>query len=465
MDVRANNILAAIMIENETKKIQEQQVSQISIDKSKLPASCFLWIEDPKKKSTWHLPYREGIGGINPETGTYRQAGAVDIKALRAVSQVISGARTGKPMSIPTQIGIKIKRLLKKYKIEQQVGSMKQTNQNMVITEYSIPIFDGASLDEANCILKGMAILRETSSNCSYSKGKGRSYTLQARESVAKLINGKKAYIDHQTKDAIEATSGVRSLNDFIGIYENGRVDRNGITRADLKYMQTQTIKEWIEALYNINATGVGGSIVGAGISVFDPETKMEIVEDIHDLRSTDLVSETGSTINLKESETIDEGEGNEEDFMEYKEITLQILRESRPDLVQSIIETNEKTHKRKEEIVALEEKLKTSIEENKKFKVEIDGYKLKEQLAEKEKEISKELEESKLKKEYISDVFKESLRTAKDKEARKKLIEDRKKIVEKSKKAGVSGMGDESNLDESKDQEKVNKEYLELVG
>ena len=27
-----------------------------TVDKSKLPAACFLWVEDPAKKSTWHLP-------------------------------------------------------------------------------------------------------------------------------------------------------------------------------------------------------------------------------------------------------------------------------------------------------------------------------------------------------------------------------------------------------------------------
>jgi len=88
--------------------LKEEAVSDIpwsNVDKSKLPKSAFLWIEgDGKKKSQWHLPYKDEQGRIN-------------LGALRAISAAIAGARTGKPMNIPSDVRTKINNLLKKYKI------------------------------------------------------------------------------------------------------------------------------------------------------------------------------------------------------------------------------------------------------------------------------------------------------------------------------------------------------------
>ena len=56
------NVIAAYLIEMEMMKILEAETSTASwaaIDKTKLPAKCFMWIEDPDKKSTWHLQNRK----------------------------------------------------------------------------------------------------------------------------------------------------------------------------------------------------------------------------------------------------------------------------------------------------------------------------------------------------------------------------------------------------------------------
>lgn len=94
--------------ETNTSEAKTSNAPWSSVDKSKLPKSAFMWIEgDGKKKSQWHLPYKDSSGNIN-------------LNALRAIAAAIAGARTGKPMNIPSAVRKKINRLLKQYNIGQQ---------------------------------------------------------------------------------------------------------------------------------------------------------------------------------------------------------------------------------------------------------------------------------------------------------------------------------------------------------
>lgn len=115
------------------------------VDKSKLPKSCFLIVGDPKLKSTWKLPYREGAGGIDPETGMYRKAGPVNLNALRAILAAIGGARTGKPMSVPRDVMRKIKRLCRRYGIGQYA---EEESKNEAV-ELGFPLVGESEIDEA----------------------------------------------------------------------------------------------------------------------------------------------------------------------------------------------------------------------------------------------------------------------------------------------------------------------------
>lgn len=93
------------------------------VDKSKLPKSAFLWIEgDGKLKSQWHLPYKDAAGNVN-------------LGALRAISAVIAGARTGKPMSIPADVRKKIVALLKKHKI----GQYAKAKASLIVVVPDVP--------------------------------------------------------------------------------------------------------------------------------------------------------------------------------------------------------------------------------------------------------------------------------------------------------------------------------------
>ncbi len=68
-----------------------------AVDKTKLPATCFLVVGDPTKKSTWKLPVYEGAGEIG-EDGMYAKRGPLNANAVRAARAAIMGARTGEMM-------------------------------------------------------------------------------------------------------------------------------------------------------------------------------------------------------------------------------------------------------------------------------------------------------------------------------------------------------------------------------
>jgi hypothetical protein len=117
---KEGKLLPGVMIGIKRTIEQEETVSKKpwgKIKKSKLPASCFLWVEDEKKKNTWHLPYKEGAGGIDQKTGMYRKAGKINVNAVRAIIQALGGARTGKAMKVPANVRNKAESLAKRLNI------------------------------------------------------------------------------------------------------------------------------------------------------------------------------------------------------------------------------------------------------------------------------------------------------------------------------------------------------------
>jgi hypothetical protein len=455
-DKDKRNSMFVSLLELQVKKILEQGASTrpwSTIDKTKLPKECFLWIENPDKKTTWHLPYKEGTGGIDPETGMYLRAGAVNITALRAISQAVGGARTGTPMNVPAEIRAKIKRLLKKYRIgEYKESAMMESKGRELVEESISKQFADVKLDKENNKVMDVAILRPSSANCTFKEGKGRTYTKQALESVAKLIKGAKAYIDHATKSEIKERQGVRSIRDLLGYYENGRVDENNVVRADLEYLANH--KEWFEPIVEQMSDKVGKSIHAYGPTYLDKESSMEIVEDISILNSADLVTETGSTLNLFESK-----EEVQEEDLENTNLTLNELVEKYPEVVSALKTVWESEQKDKGEFKALQGQISELEVDNKKLKEQVDVYEVKDKATEKETKILGLIEESKIQKDFITKTFLESLRSAKSDEEMKALIEDRKKLISASIKPGVKGMGDEAEIDESTPEQKVEKD------
>lgn len=92
----------AIRIANAVAKKEGKEKAQISekpwgdVDKTKLPKECFLYVEDPEKKSTWKLPVYEGAGEIGEE-GLYEGRGPLNRNGVYAAAAAMAGAHGVKP--------------------------------------------------------------------------------------------------------------------------------------------------------------------------------------------------------------------------------------------------------------------------------------------------------------------------------------------------------------------------------
>lgn len=350
-------------------------------------------------------------------------------------------------MNVPPEIRSKIRKLLKQFRIgefAEQADLMKP--EDRFVNEASIGTqYGDVEQDFEKNRINGVAILRPSSMNCNFKGGKGRRYSKLAQESVAKLITGKKAYIDHATETEMKERRGNRSMRDLLGFYENGRLDDKNIVRADLVYLDTH--KNWFESIVKTMADKVGKSIHAYGPTFYDKATGEEVVEDVKVLRSADLVTETGSTINLFESKPTTEEEGE----LEIENLTLEELQEKNPGLIAGLLQGWKEEQDEDKTLETLKTQVASLQEEKKALVKEVDEFKLKDKVSDKEVKVLKLVEDSKIKKEYVSDAFMEQMRAAPDEEAMKKLIEDRQELIKKSgKTTGVTGMGDDRDLDES---------------
>lgn len=437
MDRAANNAMYALLLNGEVEKIIEYKV-----DKSKLPHQCFLWIDDINNRSTWHVPYREGTGGINPDTKLYNKAGAVNLNTLKAIDMAINESNSIMPSIIPKEIKTKTIKLLKEFHIGKYTED-KKMKKNINITEASISgQFKESVIDKENRLIPGVVLLRETSGNRYYPGSKGTRFSEAFRKSVAGSIDGLKFYNNHLSDDELKRNRGVRSTNDILGFYENGRME-SGIPKADIRYLAHQA--PFIESLMEISDK-IGLSIVANGEMSYDKNTGIAEAFALKKLFSAELVTEPGSTNNMFESD--DNNSEEEGDFMDYKDLSIQTILENRPDLVEGLEKGIMDKMSTKEEVDGFKDQIKTLTESNKTLKQKVDEFEVKDHVAERAIEIDKIIKESKIDEKLITPIFKETLSEAKDNEAVKKLIEDRKLLAPAKK--GVKGMGDHTEIDES---------------
>lgn len=101
-----------------------------SVDKSKLPRSCFLMQGDPGKKDTWKLPVYEGAGDIGAD-GMYSKRGPLNINGVRAALDAVGGARTGKAMNVPAGVRSRLERWMRQYGAD--ASETKQASERGVV--------------------------------------------------------------------------------------------------------------------------------------------------------------------------------------------------------------------------------------------------------------------------------------------------------------------------------------------
>ncbi|MBC9783541.1 hypothetical protein H1S01_03315 [Heliobacterium chlorum] len=169
-------------------------------------------------------------------------------------------------------------------------------------------------------------------------------YTKQFVTSLAPLLEGAKAYADHQT-DREEREKPERSTRDLVGYWSDAKVEPDGRATATLTLLESASwLKAAIAEAEKLNNEKgivlVGPSIDGYGTTrIGDAEGRRgKIVESAIGLRSVDIVTKpaAGGTVDqLIES-------AKEDIDLDLKNLTIDQLKASRPDLFAQITQTKE---------------------------------------------------------------------------------------------------------------------------
>lgn len=270
-----------------------------------------------------------------------------------------------------------------------------------------------AVVDNNSNTIKNVVILSEKSKN-------GRIYTkdCQASAVAGGLFENMQSFFNHEKTEN-------RNVRDLIGKYVNVKFDEQSKkTVGDLKLIpDTPETKKMLSIAENMPDL-LGNSISARG--KYYRENDTDVITEIINAYSGDIVSRPATTKGLFEDEEKIETKKNKESEMELKDVTIGIIREQRPSILKPLDKKVEKLEK-----------------ENKDLTEELDEYKAKEKLQKKQEKINKKIEEAELPDELVTDVFKESLLSAKEDKIAD-LIEDRKKLLEIG--DGVKGNHEKQN-------------------
>ena len=291
-----------------------------------------------------------------------------------------------------------------------------------------------------------------------WSKNK-RFYPAQVLEQAVPLFEGAKCYLDHSDIKGIPN----RSIRELTGFYENVKFAGKQV-EADLQFLETEAGKVGLDIAKETvkhNKLLAGLSIRGVG-SVRKVEEGHE-VENLSKIISVDMVSDPaagGEFLRLYESvmEVKDD----------MKDLTLEKLKEERPDLVQSISEEVEsRVYGKKGE---LDKQLKEIKEQNDKLAKDIAEWKTYGQVKETETILEKELAKSEL-----PDIAKERIRKlytgkiAKVEEITESIKSEKEYIakIAENKQVNVGNSGKDSEVKEQNKEkyEAKLKEVYEAMG
>lgn len=282
---------------------------------------------------------------------------------------------------------------------------MAAQNDLNVFQEYADSSGQVLRVDREKGIIAGVKLLGTTSK-------KNREYPREVIAKAVPLYEGQVVNIDH-----VEAGQR-RSLRDRVGVVKNVVLKEDGLY-GDFHFNPKHALAEQI-AWDAENAPQKLGFSHDTRSSWRNRNGKV-VVESIDRVVSVDLVANPATTTGLFES---NDPLTNEEENMslDLSKLTVQELRESRDDLVKTILtEANEG-----QKITALESQIKTLQES-------LDGYKAAEAKRTLQESIVGELKAAGLdpaNKVHVSDVFLEDLAATEDTARRAAKIADRKAVV-----------------------------------
>lgn len=272
-----------------------------------------------------------------------------------------------------------------------------------------------AQVDRESNVIQNVALLGRHSRNAG-----GRIYSDQAMDDAVRLYEGVHFYIDHPRESELRDRKGVRSVFDLAGKVMAPRRAGDKV-RGDLHLLNIPN-KDVVMALAEQMPEMVGNSHRARG-KVRPTEGGAQLVESLQEVFAVELVTDPATVDGLFES--LNRGtHAHEEGDMEYKDLTVELLRANRADLVEGI-------EKAAKEQFTQEQADSELQEENKRLKGE--NEKLEQEKAERTHSgmVDRKLEEAELPEAVVTDQFKEQLRAAKDEAAVDALLEDRKAIAE----------------------------------
>jgi hypothetical protein len=164
------------------------------------------------------------------------------------------------------------------------------------LTRFSERTASRGRVDREGGAIRGVKLLGTKSAN-------DREYTQAALRNAVKLYDGKKVYLDHPDRERMGTE---RKFRDWVGVIENPQYRSDGIY-ADIRLRkQSPLFAEVIEAAESFDGF-FGMSHVAAGRSRLENGT--EIVEEIGDVFSVDIVTDPATNAGLFESVDADDVE------------------------------------------------------------------------------------------------------------------------------------------------------------
>lgn len=135
----------------------------------------------------------------------------------------------------------------------------------------------------------------------------GRVYTDAALNDLAKLIESKDSvYVDHQ--------DGERTVRSRFGKVKNPRVVPEGL-RGDLHYLESHPVAQSVKEDFERDLGCFGLSVDAWGTGTRTDNQGRRVVEQVTDLKSTDLVSEAATVRSLREQEDMTDDTPAEDPF------------------------------------------------------------------------------------------------------------------------------------------------------
>ncbi|ATW24158.1 hypothetical protein [Candidatus Formimonas warabiya] len=209
-------------------------------------------------------------------------------------------------------------------------------------------------------------------------------YTREACGTLVSLLAGAKAYADHPTR-AEDNLRPERSIRDLVGWYSDPRQETDGRTTAIFNLFESAV---WLKDILKVIASGKAPkNLAGISINGFG-STKIgaaegragKIVESIKILRSADVVTEASAGGEFEQLVASARNLEKGEDIVDWSKITLDEIRQNRPDLVQTIGQerlTEAKTDFQKD-LEAIRESVTVVSGENKKLRDELAAERIK---------------------------------------------------------------------------------------